>query len=147
MRSFCLGAFCALAVATFAASAADKPTVEIAIAKDQDSKPTTTLTADAPKIYAFFKSKGTHPGDKLRSVWIADDVGTVAPANTKIDEATLSADKDNFYGAFSLSQPTSGWPVGKYHVDIYVGDTLASSAKFTIKAAPQEKESDEESED
>ena len=121
--------------------------VEAATAKDQDSKPTTTFSADVPKVYAFFKTHGSEKGDKLRSVWIAEDVGDAAPAGTKIDEAILTADEDDFYGAFSLSKPTKGWPVGKYRVDIYAGDELVTSVKFTIKKAGKGELSDKTSSD
>jgi hypothetical protein len=53
--------------------------VETAIAKDSDTPPATTFSADVPKLYAFFKSTGTKKGDSLRSVWIAEDVGDAAP--------------------------------------------------------------------
>ena len=94
---------------------------------------TDTFSANVPKVYAFFHSTGTKKGDTLRGVFIADDVGSAAPADYKIDEASLTADKDDFSGAFSISKPDKGFPVGKYHVDIYVGDQLATSVKFTIK--------------
>ena len=112
----------------------DAPKVEAVIAVDKDTKPTDAFDATVPKLYAFFRSTGTSKDDKFRGVWIADDVGSAAPANTKIDEASLAADQDNFYGAFSLSKPTNGWPPGKYHIDIYVNDDLATSVKFTIAA-------------
>lgn len=121
--------------------------VEAAIAKDKETRPATTFPADVPKLYAFFRTHGSEKGDKLRGVWIAEDVGDAAPRQTKIDEATLTADQDDFYGAFSLSKPTKGWPVGKYRVDIYSGDEVATSVEFTIKAGKSKKESDEESED
>ena len=54
-------------------------------AKDE---PTTTFATDTPKIMAVFKTARAQNGDKLRGVWIADDVGDAAPAKTKIDEAT-----------------------------------------------------------
>lgn len=134
----------AIAAMTFASLLrAEAPKVEAIFAKDKDSKPATSFPADVSKIFAFFRSKGTHKGDKFRGVWIADDVGNVALANTKIDEATLDADDDNFYGAFSMTKPTSGWPVGKYHVDIYVNEQLATSPKFTITGAKSDKEKDE----
>jgi hypothetical protein len=117
------------------AAHADGPTIEAAIAVDKDTKPTDSFTNDVPQLYAFFRSTGTKKGDVLRGVWIADDVGAAAPANTKIDEASITADQDDYYGAFSLTKPTAGWPVGSYHVDIYLGDTLATTAKFTITAA------------
>ena len=56
-------------------------------------------------------------------------------ANTKIDETTVTADEENFHGAFSLSKPDKGWPVGKYKVEIYDEDELVTTVKFTITAA------------
>src|SRR5204863_1514474 len=113
--------------------------VEAVMAVDKDTKPATTFAADVPKIYAFFKTKGTEKGDKLRGVWIAEDVGDAAPANTKIDETTLTADQEDFYGAFALSRPNKGWPVGKYKIDMYVGDELATTVTFTIKGGTSKK--------
>ena len=98
-------------------------------------KPAKTFAADTPKVFALFKTKGAQNGDKLRGVWIADDVGDAAPANTKIDETTLTLEGDTDDGEFSCSKPTKGWPAGKYHVDIYANDKLATTVKFTIEAA------------
>ena len=135
----------AMLVCAFYAHAGDME-VEVALAKDKDSKPTDTFDTNVPKLYAFFKTKGSTKGDKLRAVWIAEDVGDAAPKNTKIDEASLTADQDNFFGAFSLSKPTEGWPEGSYRVDIYNGDKVANSAKFTIKEGAQSEESEESDE-
>ena len=119
-------------------------TVEAVVAVDKDTKPTTTFSADVPQIYCFFRTKGSEKGDKLRAVWIADDVGDAAPADTKIDESSLTADQENFYGAFSLSKPTKGWPTGKYHVAIYNGDEVGTTVKFTIKGGKVSAKSDED---
>jgi hypothetical protein len=119
--------------------------VEAVIAVDKDTRPTTTFAANVPKLYAFFRTKGTESGDTLRGVWIAEDVGDAAPANTKIDEATLTADQEDFYGAFSLTKPTKGWPIGKYRVEIYNGDELATTVEFTIKGNKSEKKDSEKS--
>ena len=86
--------------------------VESVMAVDGETKPSTSFVSDTPKLFAFFQSKGTEKGDKLRGVWIAEDIGDAAPGNTKIDDATVTADEDDFHGAFSLSKPTKGWPVG-----------------------------------
>jgi hypothetical protein len=119
--------------------------VEAVIAKDKDSRPAKSFSADVPKLYAFFRTSGIEKGENLRAVWIAEDVGKAAPKETKIDEATLTADEDNFYGAFSLSKPTKGWPAGKYRVDIYVGDKLATSVRFTVNSTKSEEQSEDES--
>jgi len=137
----------AVAVMTLTAAArliAGDMTVEAVVAVDKDTKPTTTFSADVPQIYCFFRTKGSEKGDKLRAVWIADDVGDAAPADTKIDESSLTADQENFYGAFSLSKPTKGWPTGKYHVAIYNGDEVGTTVKFTIKGGKVSAKSDEE---
>jgi hypothetical protein len=126
---------------------AGKSKVEAVIAKDKDTRPAETFAADVKKLYAFFRTKGTEKGDKLRGVWIAEDVGDAAPANTKIDEASLIADEDDFYGAFAISKPTKGWPAGKYRVEIYAGDDLATTVKFTIEAGKSDEDSDNKSKD
>lgn len=133
-RLLLLSALLALCL-PFSARAADGPTVESVIAVDENTKPTDTFSATTPQLVAFFRSSGTHKGDKLHGVWIADDVGDAAPKGTKIDEASMDADIDDFHGGFTLSKPTAGWPVGSYHIDIYLNDTLATTVKFTITAS------------
>jgi hypothetical protein len=117
--------------------------VEAVMATGPQEEPTTTFAADTPKIYALFKTEGAKSGDKLRSVWTAVDVGEAAPKGTKIDEKTITADGDTDDGIFSLSKPTKGWPAGKYKVEIYVNDELATMAKFTIKSAKSKKDGED----
>jgi len=75
---------------------------------------------------------------------IAEDVGDVAPANTKVLEKTLALDEDTDDGDFNFSKPTKAWPLGKYRVELYVDDELATTTEFTVEAAKSEKGSDEE---
>lgn len=131
--------FCALHVQ------ADDMTVEAVLAKDKDSEPTDVFAPDVAQIYAFFKTKGSKKGDKLRAVWIAEDVGEAAAPDTKIDEGTLTADKDDYYGAFSLSRPNKGWPLGDYRVDIYNGDQVTTSVSFIIEEEDKTDKSEEDS--
>jgi outer membrane usher protein FimD/PapC len=109
--------------------------------------PTTSFAANTPKLYAMFKTKGAKSGDKARGVLIAEDVGDVAPANTKVLEKTLDLEGDTEDGDFNFSKPTKGWPVGKYRVEVYVNDELATTAKFTIKAAKKKSGGEEEEEE
>jgi hypothetical protein len=110
-----------------------KKVLRAALAVDKDTKPTDTFFADVPMIYAFFIGETLKAGDKVRGVWIADDVGTAAPKGTKIDEATATAKTPTDQSAFTLSKPTAGWPIGKYHVDFFVNDNLVETVPFTIK--------------
>jgi hypothetical protein len=109
--------------------------MEAVIAVDGDTKPAESFAADTPQLVAFFRSTGSVKGDKIHAVLTAVDVGEAAPANTKVMEDTLAADKDNFFGGFTFSKPTAGWPAGKYKVEFFVGDELLATAKFTITPA------------
>ncbi len=120
--------------------------VKVRMTTGPQDPPTTTFASNTPKLYAIFKTEGAKTGDKIRGVLIAEDVGDVAPANTKVLETILDMEGDTDAGDFSFSKPTNGWPVGKYRVEIYVNDQLATAAKFTIKAA-KKKSSDEEEEE
>jgi len=113
-----------------------------AVAVDQDTEPTNHFSADTPKIYAFYLGEALKAGDKLRGVWIAEDVGTAAPKNTKIDEASIIAKSATDKGAFSLSKPDKGWPTGNYRIEIYVGEKLADTVKFKISS--EDDDDDEE---
>ena len=101
---------------------------------DKVTNPTDTFTADTPMIYCAFKIEGVEGGATIRGVWIAEDVGKVAPPNYKIDEASLKLTGDgDAKGKFSLSKPNNGFPLGKYRTEIYIGDKLAKTVTFTVK--------------
>ena len=136
------GLLIASLIAVSVARAADA-NIEVYMTSTPGGEEETSFTADTPSLFAMFKTKGIKDGDKVRGVLIAEDVGDVAPANTKVLEKTLALKGDTDDGDFNFSKPTKGWPVGKYRVEVYVNDELATTAKFAIEAT----ESDEESGD
>ena len=119
--------------------------ITVVTSAGEKGKPTTVFTADTPEIWATFKTKGAKKGDKLRGEWIANEVGDAAPPNTKIFEKTLTLEGDTDAGYFTFLKPTKGWPPGKYHLDIYAGDELATTVKFTIEGAKQTEKPSKES--
>jgi hypothetical protein len=94
----------------------------------------TEIVPDTPKIYRAFKTQGAKSGTPVRGAWIAVDVGDIMPPNYKIAEATLTLTDTIHNGMFNVSEPNTGFPVGKYRVEIYVGDDLAKTIPFTVKA-------------
>ena len=112
---------------------AGKRLLHAAIAVDKETKPATSFSSDVPQLHAFYVGDALKAGDVLSGVWIAEDVGDAAPKNTTIDEAASIKIKDPAEpGAFSLSKPTKGWPVGSYRVEISVNGKLAETVKFKI---------------
>lgn len=134
----------ALIFISFARAGEVKVEAYMATGPSGDEK--TTFTSDTEKIYTVFKTQGAKNGDKIRGALIAEDVGDVAPANTKVLETKLDMEGDTDDGDFNFSKPTNGWPTGKYRVEIYVNDELATKVKFTIKAAKVNKSKDEDEE-
>ena len=37
-------------------------------------------------------------------------------------------------GSFSVTRPDNGWPPGQYHLEIYIGDTLAKQSAAVSQA-------------
>jgi hypothetical protein len=112
---------------------AEKKPLSAALAKELTGEPTTTFPPNHPKIYMRWQGEALQKGDKIRSVWIAEDVGDVAPKNYKLDEVSMTADGPRAFGTFTMTKPNKGWPVGKYHVDLYRGDELMETLKFEIR--------------
>ena len=122
------------AAAAPSASPAEKKLLHAALAKELTAEPTTSFTPDLKKIFCRWQGDALNKGDKVRCVWIAEDVGNAAPPNYKVDEAQSTASGPEAFGTFTLSRPNKGWPPGKYRVELYAGDQLADTLKFTIGA-------------
>ena len=106
----------------------------VVLAGKEGGEITSAFDTDVPKIYARWQGEHLEKGDKIRAVWIAEDVGEVAPKNYAIDEASTTANGPRASGTFTLSKPDKGWPAGQYRLEIYDGDRLGGTARFTVAA-------------
>jgi hypothetical protein len=94
--------------------------------------PTSTFAVDQPVIHLVVNVANAPSDTKVKSVWTAVDVGSAAPANTKIDEAAVTLDSSGT-AHFTLSLPSSGtWPAGKYKVDVYLDDKLDRTLDYSV---------------
>jgi len=99
------------------------------------SKPTTIFSPEVPGICLVWKGEGFQVGDKIRVVWIAEDVGAASPKWTKINEGSAVVFKSNDGGTILLGRPRDRtWPLGKYRAEIYVGKQIVQSLKFTVQS-------------
>jgi len=92
----------------------------------------TKFDADTPKIYARWAGRGLREGAKIRAVWIAENLGDVAPPNYTIDEASTTANGPSTHGTFTLSRPDEGWVPGDYRVEFYLDADLVETVKLKI---------------
>lgn len=106
---------------------------EMGTGKTDDYKivnPSVEFYADTPVIVCVWDVAGVDPSVPIKSIWVADDVGAAAPPHLKLMEKSVAGYSE---GSFSVTRPDNGWPAGQYHLEIYIGDTLAKEVPFSIK--------------
>ena len=111
--------------------------IQAYLATDKKHSPTTRFDSEIPKINVFWKTEGLEVGDRIRVVWVAEDVGEANPKETKISEKTVMTLKRNEEGSLFLARPGGRtWPIGKYRVDFFINDKFSQAVKFTIGQDP-----------
>jgi hypothetical protein len=106
--------------------------LQVTVAKTKDGQPASTFLTGTPKIYGLWKGETLKAGDIIRAVWVAEAFG-YSRKDVKITEGTATAYKSNDEGVFSVARPQGGWPLGRYRVEFYVGETLAGTVRFDIE--------------
>jgi len=69
--------------------------------------------------------------DPIEIRWIAADTGGAAPNDTVITTGKSDAGKTE--GTFTLSKPTSGFPPGRYRIEIWQAGKMIHSEPFEIE--------------
>lgn len=103
--------------------------VDLGKAIGPDNKITDATTTFGPKdtIYASVATEGSAPTVKLHAKWTFGDDGKV------VEEKDLNiAPTGPAVNEFHISKK-SGWPVGKYHVEITADGTSAGVKDFEVK--------------
>ncbi|HEV8635389.1 MAG TPA: hypothetical protein VG370_14275 [Chloroflexota bacterium] len=140
MRSIFLGAravavalVLVAALAACGGSPAGPLAVEsVAFMRDDGGKPGATVTSFKPSdhiLHAQAKLNQTTTNFNGKIAWVAVD--TEAGAGIPITETNVSGLAANTISS-KLELPQD-WPVGKYRVDFYQGDTLLKSGEFTVQ--------------
>jgi hypothetical protein len=92
----------------------------------------TEFSKATQNLYARWVGHGLRENSKVRAVWIAEEVGDVAPPNYKIDDAVAIASAPDAHGMFTLSRPDDGWASGSYRVEFYLDETLVETVKLKM---------------
>ncbi len=103
--------------------------VDLGSAVGPDKKVTTPATTFGPKdtIYASVATEGAAPSVKLHAKWTFGDAGQVVK-----EEDLNIVPSGPAVNEFHISK-ASGFPVGKYHVEITADGTSAGTKDFEVK--------------
>jgi len=104
----------------------------VVVSKEATGRATAQFGSDTEKIYARWQGQGLRPEAKIRVLWIAENIGDVAPPNYTIDDANTVASASQAHGTFTLSRPDEGWVPGDYRVEFYLDDALVQAVKLKI---------------
>ena len=99
------------------------------LARDEAGTEPTTAFSPTDTFYLLVELNNAPDDTTVRAVWYAVDVGDVAPANTLIDEATLTSGSGTL--TFDLVSD-SQWPPGTYRVELYLNDELSQTLEFSV---------------
>ncbi|HEV8338266.1 MAG TPA: hypothetical protein VGR25_01245 [bacterium] len=106
--------------------------VTAVVTNDQTTKAEKTVfTPDTPRIFVFFTIADVPANTTMKSIWIAENAQGFQP-NEKMDEATLPVGGNVTEGNFNFRRDEP-WPNGSYRVEIYIGETLAHTARFRVE--------------
>jgi uncharacterized RDD family membrane protein YckC len=92
--------------------------------------PSNEFYTDTPKIMCVWTVQGVDPSAPISLAWVVDDSGGAAPPNYLIAKKSITGSSE---GSFFMNSPNTGWPVGIYHVEIYIGDKLVKVVPFTVR--------------
>jgi hypothetical protein len=91
---------------------------------------TDQFTKAAPEIHAVLVLDEVKAGLEIKGIWVSVDA--IEVPNYQIDSAIVKIKDKETRVHFALSRPTSGWPLGKYRLDVYFDDIFVTSAPFSV---------------
>ena len=100
-------------------------------AETPSGRATTPIPASATKLVFDWKLSPGASGEPIEMRWIAADTGGVAPKDHVISSSKSEPSKTE--GKFTLSKPTSGFPLGKYRIELRQDGKLIYAEDFAIQ--------------
>jgi hypothetical protein len=89
--------------------------------------------AEALRLQFHCELLGLTSGQTVQSVWIAEDLGTIVPPGTPVDSAEIAPGTSHVEACFSLKRPETGWPPGRYRLEIRVAGKVLYAERFSIQ--------------
>ena len=108
-----------------------QPLTAILAADGKGKDPASSFPVNTRKIFAVYSDGFAVKGDSLRFVWTAESGGASAK-NKPLYESKVTLPGPVGTSSSFVELSGSGFPVGKYRLDIYKNARLAKSLPFTV---------------
>jgi len=94
---------------------------------------TDQFSPDTPEIHNVLGLENVQAGTKIKADWIGINIADTPNLNIGSLEVVLKGTDKK--AQFTLMKPETGWPVGKYKIDIYINGKLATVVPFSVAGA------------
>jgi hypothetical protein len=99
---------------------------------DSEGNSATTTFPTAGSFFAVADLSNVESGSVIDAIWYLDSAEGFDPG--EIDRSSLTIDDSSLFNYVSFELvPTSTWPVGEYHVELYLNDGLAHTLAFSVR--------------
>lgn len=118
--------------------AAAAGTVQVCLATAADAScvyPTSVLPAGGTELHAIFRLDPSEHFTTLAYTWLAVDVGTAAPPNSRVAIGTLPLQQQRS-GVFEQTGIRRGLPPGDYRIDVTADGKPWKSVPFKVAPPP-----------
>ena len=102
------------------------------IVDDKPMRPTRVFASDDPAVFVWYSADGCTTEMTIRSIWFY--LGTDPPL--AFSEGTVTVDRPGNWGQFNYGlAPGRRWPIGRYRIELRIGDQSMAETYFCVVAA------------
>ena len=104
-----------------------------AATNELEVNPTNEFAPESLRIICRWQVEGIKAAIIAKGVWVAEDTGGAMEKDAKLSESKMNLPAVASMSAIFKLVTDSPWPVGRYRLDLYLGDDLSRSVTFIIK--------------
>lgn len=93
---------------------------DVYMARDSEGLEASKIYGPRDTFYAYVGLEDFSPETELSAVWLVSNVANIRP-DLEIGRFSIALEEGINYVAFNLA-PESGWPTGRYRVELYIDD-------------------------
>ena len=103
-----------------------------AIVDEKPFEPSRVFAQDDEVIFLWYAADGCAIGTTIRSTWLY--LETTPPS--RLTEGSVMVDREGDWGQFNFRlAPGRRWPLGRYRIELRIGDTLMANTEFVVVSA------------